>query len=143
MPKHSNILEKIEEKTNKILSYTEDLQTELNSYNSDCPTDSEEVESSISMIRLKMEEINSYLDFIQEEYGDGSDIKKETLINMLTKEYLGDSVDFNGTDEINPFYGRIDGFKLDTNDDILVTLIDQEDNAFDVDWNIVRECRIN
>jgi hypothetical protein len=54
-------------------------------------------------------------------------------LEFLEEKYIGTSVDFEGNDDIDEFCGRVESFNIDNNGSLYVTLIDMEDNAFDID----------
>ena len=58
-------------------------------------------------------------------------------LDSLEDKYIGSTIYFNNDDK--GFHAQIDGFKLDIDNSIIVTIADKEDNTFDVDWSdIVR-----
>lgn len=66
-------------------------------------------------------------------------------INLLVKlyhlktNYTGDvRFDFIGNDDIEAFYARIESFKLDTDNSIIATIVDMEDEYFDVAWEEIK-----
>lgn len=60
-------------------------------------------------------------------------------IDEMKEKYIGLNVDFQGNDEVNSFYGRIDNVSEDTDGSVYVTLVDMDDDAFDVDWKDINE----
>ncbi len=59
-------------------------------------------------------------------------------VNDLENEYNGCSVSFDGNEDIEGFYGTIEGFSIDTDGSIYITLVDMDDEAFDVAWDEVK-----
>lgn len=55
-------------------------------------------------------------------------------IEELEKKYKNTFVAFEGNDEVFPFYGSVIGFKLNTDNSVLVILKDMEDDCFDINW---------
>lgn len=51
----------------------------------------------------------------------------------------GVTFDFEGNDEIEGFYATIVSFKFDTDSSIIATIVDMENNYFDVSWNEIKE----
>lgn len=66
-----------------------------------------------------------------------------TLVTFyhLDSNYTNDvSFEFEGNDEIEAFYARISSFKFDTDNSIIVTIVDMEDCYFDVSWDEIKDC---
>jgi len=66
-------------------------------------------------------------------------VNSEEDIEELKQEYIGSSVNFEGNEDIEPFYATIEDFKLDTDGTIIVTIVDMEDNFFDIDWSEISD----
>lgn len=66
----------------------------------------------------------------------------DTLVTFyhLDSNYTNDvSFEFEGNDEIEAFYARISSFKFDTDNSIIVTIVDMEDCYFDVSWDEIKD----
>jgi len=62
-----------------------------------------------------------------------------TELEELKEKYqYSTSVNFEGNEDIEAFYGQIVDFKLDTDNSIIVTLRDMEDDCFDISWDEVK-----
>ena len=64
-------------------------------------------------------------------------------LEILEGKYIDTSVAFEGNEDIEGFYGMVEGFNIDNDGSVYVTLIDMEDNAFDIDWNEVKDLEFN
>ena len=64
-------------------------------------------------------------------------------LEFLEEKYIDTSVAFEGNDDIDEFCGRVESFNIDNDGSLYVTLIDMEDNAFDIDWNEVEDLEFN
>ena len=65
----------------------------------------------------------------------------DTLVTFyyLDSNYTNDVFFFFvGSDEIEAFYARISSFKFDTDNSIMVTIVDMENNYFDVSWDEIK-----
>jgi len=69
-----------------------------------------------------------------------NDIKK---LNKIKEQYLYSSVNFEGNEEVETFYGHVSDIKFDTDGSIYVTLVDMEDNYFDIDWTELENCEFD
>ena len=64
-------------------------------------------------------------------------------LEFLEEKYIDSSVNFEGNEDIEGFYGMVEGFNIDNDGSLYVTLIDMEDNAFDINWNEVKDLEFN
>lgn len=66
----------------------------------------------------------------------------DTLVTFyhLDSNYTNDvGFEFVGNDDIEAFYARVISFKFDTDNSIIVTIVDMEDNYFDVSWDEIKD----
>ena len=67
-------------------------------------------------------------------------LKIDTVIEDLTNEYTyKSSVNFEGNEEVEAFYGSVENFERDTDNTIIVSLRDMEDNVWQVNWDEVKD----
>lgn len=79
------------------------------------------------------------------DYNYIKDSHKNLPLNILVSYYFLKTnftseirFDFEGNSDIEAFYARIESFKLDTDNTIIATLVDMEDNHFDVSWDEIK-----
>ncbi len=82
------------------------------------------------------------------EYADESNrcmpINQLATYCFLETNYTsGVSFDYKGNDEIEGFYANIVSFQIDTDKTVFATIIDMNDNHFDVSWNEIKDSDFN
>lgn len=59
-------------------------------------------------------------------------------LDEVKNEYIGQDVDVDTSEPVNPFRGWVVGVKLDTDGTILIVVIDGNNDAFDIPINDVQ-----
>lgn len=134
------------------------LATDMNSYKKNMLEILNQASNERDLILTKFSDIfYNGLSKLEHELDDSDTLEKikkqfddlifdlhKSNIEELENKYLFSSVFFEGNSDIEAFQGRIESFKLEpTNNSIITTLVDMENNYFDIDLREIDLSNIN
>ncbi len=93
----------------------------------------------MDMIVLSDNEYEVKIEFSEYESILGEDFKKLADYIFVSENYASTSFEFEGNDEIECFYAHIVSFKFETDYSIIATIVDMEDEHFDVSWDEIKD----